>query len=106
MISAMKDAVSSRAAHSFINNQISRYGTVQDLKIDSRQKTVTLSCLLHGEPTPITIRADNYVIEAKGDKKYIHVTRFTCSRPWLQSLLTDFASGRKVELPPWAAAAL
>ena len=54
----------------------------------------------------ITIKAENYVIEPKGDKKFIQVTRFNCSRPWLQALLTDFAQNRKVELPSWAAAAL
>ncbi|MDB6095099.1 MAG: hypothetical protein JWM32_2661 [Verrucomicrobia bacterium] len=106
MINAVKDAMTSRAALSFVNNQISRYGTVQDLKIDSRQKTVTVSCLLHGESAPITVKAENYVIETKGDKKFVHVTRFSCSRPWLGALLTDFGQNRKVELPPWAAAAL
>jgi hypothetical protein len=106
MINAVKDAVSSRAALTFVNSHIARYGTVQDLKIDSRQKTVTVSCLLHGEHAPITVKVENYVIEAKGDKKFIHVTRFNCTRPWLQNLLTDFGQGRRVELPAWAAAAL
>jgi hypothetical protein len=106
MINAMKDAVTSRAALAFVNNQIARYGTVQDLKIDSRRKTVDISCLLHGEPTPINVKIESYAVETVGDKKFIQITGINCSRPWLHNLLTDFAQNRRVELPTWAAAAL
>jgi len=106
MINALKDAVTSRAALAFVNQQITRYGIVQDLKIDSRRKTVEVSCLLHGESAPIQIKVENYVVETVGDKKFVAVTGFVCSRPWLQNLLADFAKNRRVELPPWAAAAL
>lgn len=106
MLNSVKDAVTSRAALSFVNQQISRYGTVQQLKIDSKEKTVVVSCLLHGELAPIVVRAENYVIETKGDKKFIHVTRFSATRPWLQALLTDYGQNRRIELPPWASAAL
>ena len=106
MINAMKDAVTSRAALAFVNNQVARYGIVQDLKIDSRRKTVEATCLLHGEPMPITVKVESYVVETVGDKKFIRITSINSSRPWLHNLLTDFAQNRRVELPAWAAAAL
>jgi hypothetical protein len=106
MLNAMKDAVTSQAAQSFVNNQIKRYGTVQDLKINSRTKSVDVSCLLHGEPTPIQVKVESYAIETVGGQKVIQVTGIKCSRPWLQNLLTDYALNRRVPLPPWAAAAL
>ena len=106
MINALKDAVTSQAALTFVNNKIGRYGTVQELKIDSRRKTVTGTCLLHGEPLPITVKVESYEIETVGDKKFIQITGINCSRPWLHNLLTDFAKNRRVELPAWAAAAL
>ena len=106
MINAMKDALTSQAALAFVNNKIGRYGTVQDLKIDTRRKTVEASCLLHGEPLPITVKVESYVVETVGDKKFIAITGINCSRPWLHNLLTDFAKNRRVELPGWAAAAL
>jgi hypothetical protein len=106
MFNAAKDALASRAAQVWANNLIARYGRVQDLKIDSRGKTMEVSCLLDGESTPITIRIENYVVETERDKKFIRATGFTCTRPWLQNFLRDFGPRQRIELPPWAAAAL
>jgi len=106
MISAIKDAVTSRAAQAFVNKQIARYGSVEDLKIDSGSRTVEISCLLHGEASPIHVKVENYAVESSGAKKFLTVTRISASRPWLQNLLIDHVQGRRVELPSWAAAAL
>ena len=65
-----------------------------------------VSCLLDGEPTPITIRIGNYVVETERDKKFLRATNFSCTRPWLQNFLTDFGHRQRIELPRWAAAAL
>jgi hypothetical protein len=106
MFHAAKDALASQAAQVWANNLIARYGKVLDLKIDSRRKTVEVSCLLNGEPTPITIRIENYAVETERDKKFIRATDFSCTRPWLQNLLTDFGPQQRIELPRWAATAL
>ncbi|HWZ95796.1 MAG TPA: hypothetical protein VNW30_11430 [Opitutaceae bacterium] len=106
MFNAAKDALASQAAKAWANTLIARYGKVQDLKIDSARKTVEVSCLLKGEPSPITIRIENYTVETEGDKKFIRAANFSCSRPWLQNLLADFGHKQRVELPPLAAAVL
>lgn len=106
MFNAAKDALTSRSAQVWANNLIAPYGKVQDLKIDSRAKSLEVTCLLDGEFTPITVRVEDYVVETEHDKKFIHATRFSCTRPWLQRLLTDHGYRQRVELPPWAAAAL
>lgn len=106
MLIAAKDALSSRAAQAWVNKLIARYGSVQELRIDSRQKTVEVSCLLDGEATPITIRIDNYRVETERDKAFIRASEFTCTRPWLQKVLADFGHTQRIELPAWAAAVL
>jgi hypothetical protein len=106
MFNAAKDALASQATKAWVNTLIARYGKVQDLKIDSRRKTVEVSCLLDGEISPVTIRVENYTVETEGDKKFIRATNFSCTRPWLQNLLTDFGHRQRIELPPWAAAVL
>ena len=106
MFTAAKDAIASRAAMTWANHLIGRYGKVRDLRIDSRARTLEVSCLLEGESSPITVRIENYTIETERDKKYLRATAFNCSRPWLQNFLTDFSHDRRIELPPWAAAAL
>jgi hypothetical protein len=106
MISAAKDALASRAALVWANNLIAPYGKVESLKIDSRQKTVEVSCLLDGELTPISVRVGSYVVETDRGKKFIRAKDFSCTRPWLQNFLRDFGHKQRVELPSWAAAAL
>ena len=106
MFHAAKDALTSRAAQTWANHLIARYGKLQDLTIDTRRKTVEVTCLLDGEATPVTIRIENYGVETDGDKKFIRATKFSCSRPWLQNLLMDHCPRQRIELPPWAAAVL
>jgi hypothetical protein len=106
MFNAAKDALTSRSAQVWANNLIARYGKVQALKIDSRLKTLEVTCLLDGEATPITVKIENYRVETEGDKKFIHATQFSCTRPWLQKFLADHGYRQRIELPPWAAAAL
>ncbi len=106
MLNAAKDAMTSRAAQAWANNLIASYGKVQDLKIDSRRKTIEVTCLLEGETSAITVRVGSYTIETEGDRKFIRATGFSCTRPWLQKVLADHGPGRRLELPPWAVAVL
>ncbi len=106
MFTAAKDALASRSAQAWANNLIGRYGKVQELKIDSRLKTIEVQCMLEGEVSPITVKVENYVVETEGGKKFIRANGFSCTRPWLQNVLTDHGTRQRIELPPWAAAVL
>jgi hypothetical protein len=102
MIKTAKDFLSSRAAQAWANNQISPYGKVDELRIDSRNKTVEVTCQLDGETSPITVRIENYVLEREGERTFFRANGFSCSRPWLQQVLLDHAIERRIELPTWA----
>lgn len=102
MFNAAKDTMTSRAAQHYVNSKIGRYGEVKKLKINSREKKVEISCLLHGENSPIDVTIESYRMEAEGTKKFFKATDISCSRPWLQNLLNDFAQDRRVALPSWA----
>ncbi len=102
MFNAAKDNMTSRAAQYYVNHQIARYGEVQKLKIDSKLRTVEISCLLHGEPSPIDIKVKRYTVESEGGKKFFQASDVSCTRAWLQNLLNDYAKDRRVELPSWA----
>lgn len=106
MFKAAKDAFTSKAAQTFINQRIARYGQVQMLRIDSRAKTMEISCQLEGESLPIAVRVENYELREADGKKLLRVGSCVCSRPWLQNVLNDFARGREIPVPSWAAAAL
>ena len=106
MFTAAKDTLSSHAARTYVNGLIKRYGEVDELKIDSRQKTVDIVCTLKGESAPVTVRIENYRIEKDGGTSFVEITAVVCSRTWLLHLLEDHVRGRRLELPSWAAAAL
>ena len=106
MFSAAKDAMTGAAARKFINHRIQRYGSVSDLRLDSKAKSVEVTCVLEGEVSPVTVRIGRYDVEEKGGKKFIRAQSCTCSRPWLERALQDYMVGRPFEVPGWASAAL
>ncbi len=106
MIHAAKDMIASKAARTYVNNLIARYGKVEELSIDSRNQRVRIICSLDGESVPITIDVDRYVIRDEGARKMVELESCRCSRRWIETLLIDYVKGRKFELPSWAAAAL
>lgn len=106
MFSAAKDAMASRAAQTYVNGRIARYGQLTDFRLDSTQRRMEATCLLHGEAEPITVQVDRYAIHTVGGQKFLEVQACRCARPWLQALLEDFVRGRHIELPAWAASAL
>lgn len=106
MFSAAKDAITSRAARSFLNQRIARYGEVQSLRLDSTNKQGEIVCSLEGEAEPITIRIDGYELRHSGGETFVRLGKFSCSRPWLENVLNDFARDREVPVPSWAASAL
>ena len=102
MFTAAKDAVASQAARTFVNGTIARYGQVRELKIDSRAKTLGLVCELIGEHEPVNVRIESYRVFAENGLHFVEILTCSCSRPWLQNLLTDHACGRPLALPAWA----
>lgn len=106
MFSAAKDAMTGAAARKFINDRIERYGSVSNLKLDSKAKTIEVTCALDGETSPVTVRITRYEVEEGAGKKFVLARSCSCSRPWLERALQDFVVGRRFEVPAWASAAL
>jgi hypothetical protein len=106
MFNSLKDRVTGKAARMHCNQLLERYGTVQDLRIDSARRSMEIVCLLEGETSPITVTVERYEITDAGGDKFVHIGASRCSRPWVQHFLEDHLYGRKFPLPAWAAAAL
>ena len=106
MFGAAKDLMTSKAARAYANNFIQRYGSVDDLTIDSKRNRIKVTVRLNGEVSPVGVTIEKYRVEEEGGKKYFQVLDSSCTLPWLQAVMRDHLHGRRVELPPWAAAAL
>ena len=105
-IHAAKDLLTSRAARTYVNNVIARYGKVEDLTIDSKNRRGRAVVLLDGESSPVTVEILSYRVDAEGDRRFIQIETCRCSRRWLETLVIDHVQCRRFELPSWAAAAL
>jgi hypothetical protein len=106
MFSAAKDLMTSKAAKAYVNNFISRYGEVEEFKIDSQRNRVEVVVRLNGEVSPVGITIEKYAIDSQGGKTFFEVVDSSATRPWLQAAMRDHLHGRRFELPPWASAAL
>jgi hypothetical protein len=106
MFSAAKDMMASKAAKAFANNWIARYGSVDELSIDSKRQRVDVVVRLNGETSPIGVTIEHYKIEQERGKSYLTVLDSSSTRPWLQAVMRDHLHGRRFEVPAWAATAL
>ena len=106
MFSAAKDLMTSKAAKSYVNDFIKRYGKVEELTIDSKRHRIDVNVHLNGEVAPIGVSIEKYRIEQRDGKAFIEVLDSSATRPWMQAAMRDHLHGRKFEVPRWAAAAL
>jgi hypothetical protein len=106
MLHAAKDILTSRAARTYLNTAIARYGKVEELTIDSKQRRARAVCLLDGEATPVTVEIQSYKIHTVDGRRFVEVEACRCSRRWIETLIIDHVQGKRYELPAWAAAAL
>jgi hypothetical protein len=99
MFSGLKDSLSSTAAKSLLASRCERYGKLTDLRIRSREKTITAELMLEGESVPVGIQVERYKIMGTSGAHTLIVERVAASRPWLQNLLEDLLVGKPLPVP-------
>jgi hypothetical protein len=99
MFSSLKDSLSSSAAKSMIASRLERYGKLTDLRIRSREKTISAEVLLEGEEIPISIVIERYRIIGKNGENALVVEAVSASRQWLQNLLQDVLVDKPIAVP-------
>ena len=99
MFSGLKDSLSSTAAKSLLASRLDRYGKLTDLRIRSREKTITAELMLEGEEFPVGLEIRRYRITGQGGDYSLVVESVTASRPWLENLLQDLLVEKPVSVP-------
>ncbi|MEO5916009.1 MAG: hypothetical protein ABIS50_17370 [Luteolibacter sp.] len=99
MFSGIKDSLTSTAAKSLLASRMDRYGKLTDLRIRSREKTISAELLLEGEELLVTIQIERYRIIGKSGEHAIVVESITASRPWLRNLLQDLLVEKPIPVP-------
>ena len=99
MFSGLKDSISSSAAKSLLASRIDRYGKLTDLRIRSREKTISVKLILEGEEIPVALRVERYRITGTSGEHSLVVEAVSASRPWLQNLLEDLLVEKPLPVP-------
>jgi hypothetical protein len=100
-LTGAKDKLLSKRAIEKINHLIRRYGTMLDLKLNTVDKSVSLSVLLKGEQAPLEIHVKQYALTHKKGQLYLEIDGTTAetSREWLTRLIQDKIGHRKFRVP-------
>jgi hypothetical protein len=94
-----KDRALSRTLEALSRQFVGRYGTLSDIRLDSRERKIELELLLKGESTPVRIFIQRYDILSEEEKSYIVCRDITVSREWMKALAEDFLREKKFEIP-------
>lgn len=70
-----------------------------NLKLDSKNKTMSLEVLLAGEDSPLELDVGRYDIVSKDDRFFIEINDVSTSRMWLNVLAEETLNGEKIEIP-------
>lgn len=99
MFTGLKDSLTSSAAKSLLASRLDRYAKLTDLRISSREKTITAELMLEGEEIPVAIQIGRYRVTGKSGEHALVVESVTASRPWLQNLLQDLLLDKPLQVP-------
>jgi hypothetical protein len=101
LLSKAKDRVVEQMALSYLNARVfAPYGQVNELKIDSLEKTILLNVELKGETNPVRIELIDYEIIRENDRYLAKVKRIRTSREWLTTLAETQLRNGPFEIPP------
>jgi hypothetical protein len=89
-----------------VNHLLADIGSLSQLHLDIKAKTVTGTVELVGEASPVDFQVGQYELAKKEDGVYIKLKDITCSREWLQKALTKFQPEPVVKLPEKLASAV
>ncbi len=104
IITTFLDIGKSYGIKKMIEKYIAKYGVVNQLHFDSKQKTLSATVSLRGEPRELTVNILRYAVRHDAGKALVRVEEITVDREWMEALAGDFLVGREFEVPGWVAA--
>ena len=95
-----KDWLVQKTALAMLNQSVLKpYGTLTDLQLDTKRRTIDAELELKGEARPVRIQVAEYELIEESDSTYLILKSVTTSREWLTALTRDFLVGRPLKLP-------
>ena len=99
LFSKIKDKATSALLKKFANDFISDFGNLNDIIINSEQKSIYLSVDLKGEKESVNIDITGYEVVKSKDGNFINLHNITASREWINIALGKYYLDRRIEIP-------
>jgi len=100
-LNSAKDALLSQGAKAGLNHLLRKYGTMLDLKLNTTERSLSVSLLLKGEESPIQINIHEYTLVTKEGRTYVELdgSKIETSREWLTTLIQEQMGRRDFPIP-------
>ena len=98
-VTAAKEGALEAAAKAYINQKIQNFGTVSDLDIDSRARSIRIEVALKGEAAPVTVTVPDYEVSSSSGAAYVIPKKFEASREWISAVLNEYIAGQRWPIP-------
>ena len=100
-INFAKDALLAQGAKTRLNHLLRRFGTMLDLKLNTAERSLSVSLHLKGEQSPIQIDIREYTLVTKEGRTYLELdgSKIETSREWLTTLIQEQFGRRDFPIP-------
>ena len=100
-LNSAKDALISRGAKARLNHLLRKYGTMLDLKLNTADRSLSVSIHLKGEESPVNINVREYTLVTKDGHTFVEIdgSKIETSREWLTTLIQDRMGRRSFPIP-------
>ena len=101
ILNSVKDALLSQGAKAQLNHHLRKYGTMLDLKLNTAERSLSLSLHLKGEESPISISLREYTLVTREGRTWVEIdgSKIETSREWLTNLIQDQLGRRSFPIP-------
>jgi hypothetical protein len=94
-----KDKALSLAIKKAINYKLKEIGEMLSLKLDSKEKPLDMEVMLEGEKEPLKVHIGNYTIDLEDGNYYLNIKDIATSRVWINTLIGQYFSQNRFEIP-------
>jgi hypothetical protein len=100
-LNSAKDTLLSQGAKARLNHLLRKYGTMLDLKLNTAERSLSVSLHLKGEENPIDIIVREYSLVTKDGRTFVEIDghKIETSREWLTTLIQDQLGRRSFPIP-------
>ena len=91
MLKKMKDVALSHGARIAINQQISDYGEIVKLSLNSKFKSMDMEIMLDGENESVKVQVEHYEIT---EENFLRISGVTTSKSWMTTLAHTYLEGK------------